>query len=114
MVEKAAVSEGSTAEAQRRAAACGKALDLHLTRLRCDDKWLSQHFGLHPTCSAFLWRVTGAAASTACLAVQPGRRLRILLLVWSFCNANAPPAPTLTFPQGEAGRVRPAGPGRPV
>ena len=35
MVEKAAVSEGSTAEAQRRAAACGKALDLHLTRLRC-------------------------------------------------------------------------------
>ncbi len=35
VVEKAAVSEGGTAEAQRRAAACGKALDLHLTRLRC-------------------------------------------------------------------------------
>ncbi|KAI7844383.1 hypothetical protein COHA_002181 [Chlorella ohadii] len=34
VVEKAAVSEGGTAEAQRRAAACGKALDLHLTRLR--------------------------------------------------------------------------------
>ena len=40
VVEKAAVSEGDTAEAQRRAAACGRALDLHLTRLRWDvDGW---------------------------------------------------------------------------
>lgn len=38
VVEKAAVSEGSTAEAQRRAAACGKALDLHLTRLRWAER----------------------------------------------------------------------------
>ena len=35
VVEKAATSEGATAEAQRRAAAFGRALDLHLTRLRC-------------------------------------------------------------------------------
>lgn len=34
VVEKAATSEGSTSEAQRRAAAFGRALDLHLTRLR--------------------------------------------------------------------------------
>ena len=34
VVEKAAVSEGDTPEAQRRAAACGRALDLHLSRLR--------------------------------------------------------------------------------
>jgi hypothetical protein len=35
VVEKAAASESSTAEAQRRASAFGRALDLHLTRLRC-------------------------------------------------------------------------------
>ncbi|KAI3438596.1 hypothetical protein D9Q98_001020 [Chlorella vulgaris] len=34
VVEKAAASESSTAEAQRRASAFGRALDLHLTRLR--------------------------------------------------------------------------------
>jgi hypothetical protein len=34
VVEKAAASEGNTAEAQRRAAAFGRALDLHLSRLR--------------------------------------------------------------------------------
>ncbi|KAL4445797.1 hypothetical protein ABPG77_008996 [Micractinium sp. CCAP 211/92] len=34
VVEKAAASEGDTPEAQRRAAACGRALDLHLSRLR--------------------------------------------------------------------------------
>lgn len=35
VVEKAAASESSTPEAQRRASAFGRALDLHLTRLRC-------------------------------------------------------------------------------
>lgn len=59
VVEKAAVSEGSTAEAQRRAAACGKALDLHLTRLRRAPG--------RPACRC------GGTGSSSCLAAHPPR-----------------------------------------
>lgn len=38
VVEKAAASDGNTPEAQRRAAACGRALDLHLTKLRREPR----------------------------------------------------------------------------
>ena len=93
VVEKAATSEGGTPEAQRRAAAFGRALDLHLTRLRY--------------------------AAAACLPAAPWLQLcrfghKQACLCHAFTCIACLPAALVLLLQERAGHLWAAGAGRPV
>ncbi|PSC76368.1 Pantothenate kinase 2 isoform B [Micractinium conductrix] len=102
VVEKAAVSEGDTPEAQRRAAACGRALDLHLSRLRSKpgaygQLGLADLFELREECLrefgfSDVYRKDKERENSAALEVLPDLLAEI--------DEMAPPARLLALVQG--------------
>lgn len=103
VVEKAAASEGDTPEAQRRATACGRALDLHLSRLRCAVRIAAFSVSLAPRSPS-----EGELSPVAVHLKVQYFYLHCNPMLYSSTDSS------LLQMQKQAWGVWPAGPGRPV